>query len=835
MLRQLILLVLLVGTLIVLRASFRLNNFTPVQASTAMLRQATGSIQGRVAASDGKSLTGIPVVVLDGAPWFSTVATTTLKADGSYTLDGLLPRAYYVEFNPQESGYPGSNPAYLAEYYNDTRNIHEADPINVMANHITPNIDAVLQLGGVISGVVTSGQSGQTLPNISVDLLYSGSNFGANRSTRTDAFGRYSVGGLPDGTYIVQWNADSSGTNSLYLPEWYNHQPTKEQADPILVSPGSVVPNISTALTAGGIIRGQVTSAATGAPISYVNITLCGAVSEQCNGTSTASDPTGVYTITGLLTGDYRLLFEAGLNRSFAFPNFSYPYFAEYYNDKVALAAADLIHIEASTMVEVDVALEPSLNITGHIINVATGQKQIGFSGTNIEIFTEKGDYVRTAFMPDFSDTYAVSELPAGRYRLRTAGSDFIHLYYPQATIFEDATTLVVEARKVFTDINFSLTPLRHDGLQVATSAQLPNILLQTSEQITIPQYSLDGGVSWRFFATTPWESGRYAPQIALAPRNIITAPVRFLVAAPTTLLYPTPPHSGLFRTGDNGLTWATYSPPVEPPCSETFITFPYLANSPADPTRLYLVAACYKYEEDIVPLKETIASAQIGRSATPQRYEPYFRLYTSADAGVTWQRSTLPGRDPSPFLPLQFVLSPVTANRLYIYADVLPDNSENYHWLQSDDAGQSWLTRNFTPTALALDAADGDRLYAVFDAGKLSVFRYTGKRSIDGGTTWTAWAQQPCPTSFRQLLTLAVEGLLFVRCDQGIFRSRDQGNTWEQINPLPGQRLAPDYGNTARILWVQNGMLYTSSDQGTTWTRISSPRALWLPIIRVK
>lgn len=65
------------------------------------------------------------------------------------------------------------------------------------------------------------------------------------------------------------------------------------------------------------------------------------------------------------------------------------------------------------------------------------------------------------------------------------------------------------------------------------------------------------------------------------------------------------------------------------------------------------------------------------------------------------------------------------------------------------------------------------------------------------------------------------VSNVLFVRCDNGLFRSQDGGDNWQQLSTTTGQLIAPEYGTSGRILWARDDGLWASSDQGQTWQQL--------------
>src|SRR5690606_28089187 len=109
------------------------------------------------------------------------------------------------------------------------------------------------------------------------------------------------------------------------------------------------------------------------------------------------------------------------------------------------------------------------------------------------------------------------------------------------------------------------------------------------------------------------------------------------------------------------------------------------------------------------------------------------------------------------------------------------------------------------------------------------------GKRSENGGEQWVNWAQQPCnlghPDTGHNVLQLVAHPtqtqVLFLRCDQGLYRSDNGGDSWTELASTPGHLLAPDYGTPGRILWGKDDGLWASTDNGATWQHLMPNYAL--------
>jgi hypothetical protein len=117
-----------------------------------------GKIAGTVtAAAGGTPLEGIRVCAVN------TLRCATTNAAGRYTISGFLAGSYRIEFRPGEEA--GN---YAPEYYDGKSAQIEAQEVSVSSGKTTSGVDAALDAGGQISGVVTSAASGLALGHVFV-------------------------------------------------------------------------------------------------------------------------------------------------------------------------------------------------------------------------------------------------------------------------------------------------------------------------------------------------------------------------------------------------------------------------------------------------------------------------------------------------------------------------------------------------------------------------------------------------------------------------------------------------------------------------------------------
>jgi len=145
----------------------------------------------------------------------------------------------------------------------------------------------------------------------------------------TDVNGKYTLGGLPNAEYIVEFWAPYLG----FAPQFFNGVASYEEAEEIPVS-GVPVSGVDAEMEKGGAIAGRVTDAATGAGINGVFV--C-AYSRVIAGNCATTNPAGDYAVGGLATGSYGVEFST---ESPAYPTL-------FYNQQSSASSANLVSVTA--------------------------------------------------------------------------------------------------------------------------------------------------------------------------------------------------------------------------------------------------------------------------------------------------------------------------------------------------------------------------------------------------------------------------------------------------------------------------------------------------------
>lgn len=172
--------------------------------------------------------------------------------DGTYTIEGLLPGDYLVEFS-DESGTYGRQ-YFDGQSRRSTATAVEAAEADGSAKDVT-GINAALQSGSSIEGRVVNNQ-GLGLPNVSVHVwAMDGDSPYQVDIALTDSQGAYTVVGLAQGSYRIAFSDD----DNEYVSEFYNDATSIEEATAVEIADVGQNVSLDTVDLARGVrIEGRV-------------------------------------------------------------------------------------------------------------------------------------------------------------------------------------------------------------------------------------------------------------------------------------------------------------------------------------------------------------------------------------------------------------------------------------------------------------------------------------------------------------------------------------------------------------------------------------------------
>ncbi|HZO06214.1 MAG TPA: carboxypeptidase regulatory-like domain-containing protein [Solirubrobacterales bacterium] len=246
--------------------------------------------------------------------------------DGHYRYGGLPAGSYVLEVE----GY-----GFMPEFSGDASTFEEATPVTVLAGETTP-FDADLSAPPGIEGTVTAAASGEPLESVRVCAV---PDFESTTScVYTWEDGSYKIENLGTDSYTVSFEADG------YAIQYYDGVLAESEATKVPVSDG-MVSGIDAELVPGGLIKGHVTLASSGANLGSVKACALRADGSEagCDSTATSS---GIFEIEDIPVGEYKVRFTRS------------SYVTQYFNGKATFEAADPVTVAAGETTEgVDAAM----------------------------------------------------------------------------------------------------------------------------------------------------------------------------------------------------------------------------------------------------------------------------------------------------------------------------------------------------------------------------------------------------------------------------------------------------------------------------------------------
>ncbi len=353
-------------------------------------------------------------------------------SSGAYTISGLATGSYKLRFSA--SGY-------IDRWSGDTPDQNGAALIAVIAPNVTSGVNAVLAMGGRISGTVTGSDTGAGLPwmNVAVYRAATGQQIAYGY---TDSSGAYTFSGLASGSYRLQFYGGDG-----YIGQWYSNKEQFSTANDIVVTAPNITGGINVTMIKGGAISGTVVDELTGTPVQNTEVTTYDAVSGIYVNT-TYTDSSGNYSIAGLKSGNYKLKFQA------------LTYQPQWFNGAAHQTAATAVSVNApNTTPGTNAALSRGATITGTITDSVSGAAIANVYLYAVNVST--GEPFGSA-TTDSAGTYSITGLPSGTYRLRISppsNSNYSAKWYGSQDSYLCADTVTVTAPGITTGINDQLSP----------------------------------------------------------------------------------------------------------------------------------------------------------------------------------------------------------------------------------------------------------------------------------------------------------------------------------------------------------------------------------------
>ncbi len=407
--------------LVLLAAVVILGSWQPTRVMAAMLpascapNSGSATISGNVTLAGGGPANLVEVTAYTTYGVYAGVDYT--DASGNYQITGLIAGSYLLRFSPRSGDH-------AEEWYNDQPSALTATPVTVADGGSVTGIDVELALGARFSGQVTA-EGGGPLQSIEV-VVYDSDGRQVARAT-TDASGNYTTRpGLPSGSYRIEFRSGSG-----YLGSFYNGKPSLAEAEPLVATAPTVVSGVNAVLARGGEIRGTVTDATTGLPLSGIYVSASGE-----NGFDAGlTDSSGNYVLRGLGSGSYQVWARTLL-------------------DSVNLVEQErTVTVSApSATTGVDFAMSPGGTITGRV----TGPGGTPLDGIAVFISNQDGSYQKYAYT-NASGVYQATGMPSGEYTVFFRPADYIPERYNDRPADEQGDPITVTAPETVANIDAQL------------------------------------------------------------------------------------------------------------------------------------------------------------------------------------------------------------------------------------------------------------------------------------------------------------------------------------------------------------------------------------------
>ncbi|MFC0680912.1 S-layer homology domain-containing protein [Lysobacter korlensis] len=219
-----------------------------------------------------------------------------------------------------------------------------------------------VSVGGSISGRVLGASATGTAPLNAVSVTAFTSTGGWAGATDVLPNGDYLIGGLPAGSYTLQFYT----YDTTHASEWWEDSLSRASADHITVGAGVAVTGRDAVLQRVSRLQGTVTN--TVGPMAGVWVVAWDAAASSADGesivTSTKTDAKGNYTLGGLAQGSYKLGFSTGRSGNSIDGGLEpsvLPYHSVWYHDQTSFGYADPVPVAGgATVTGINQRLVPS-------------------------------------------------------------------------------------------------------------------------------------------------------------------------------------------------------------------------------------------------------------------------------------------------------------------------------------------------------------------------------------------------------------------------------------------------------------------------------------------
>jgi 5-hydroxyisourate hydrolase-like protein (transthyretin family) len=422
---------------------------TDVDATLA----AGATVTGRITTDDtGSPIADASVYLYDAdSESNGNVDHARSDADGNYAFSGVAAGTYTLQFSPGRGNF-------LREWWNDQPSQQSATTFTVGDGETVGGKNAALTPGASITGTVTSDASpADGLANVNVSAVsYSSDTY---ESANTDDQGRFTIEGLPAGSYTVQFESSTSN----HVTEYYDNQSSSNTAEQIVLEPGQAVTGLTASLAPGASITGTVTADG-GSALGNIQVAARNRSGSVYQSGSTDDD--GSYTVNGLPAGEYTLEF-----RDYGSTGYS----GEWWNNQPTQQTAEYFTVLAGEAVT---AKDAGLSLGATIAGTVTVDGDGALTSGQVTAYAVDGNYAGSTSI-DSKGAYALTALTPGDYKVEfsTWQGNALAEWWDDKPDRESATTITVASGQVRGGIDAELArSATISGVVTGASGNLSNV-----------------------------------------------------------------------------------------------------------------------------------------------------------------------------------------------------------------------------------------------------------------------------------------------------------------------------------------------------------------------
>ena len=463
-----------------------------------------GAIAGTVFSADSNRLVQCSVTAHDPSNTMTTWGAVT-DSLGRYVIKGMSPGDYRIR------AYTYSSGGYLPQWYEHAGTFETATVIHVPGTDTIKGKDFYLDLGGSISGVVIA-EEGGSIPENACNILIFDTEMNQVASSQNTSTGAFDIPGLPTGDYTLEFRYYGMEN---YANGWYDRASQASQATLIHVTAPEKTA-ITILLQRGGVIAGTTTFASTmRSGVSVFAYDEQGVVVQQAS-----SDQNGVYAVSGLSAGRYKVLASTVRGSGYGGPQPLDQWYSQ---------AADFTHGAFVDVRKGDTTRSINFNLLpgGSIVCQVVDRFGVPLSSGMVYLCDARGARIRSASV--LNGNCAFGGLISGQYKLffsSPRSSEYASEWLDGKNSAQDAALITVTAPGSTKHVNFTLQPAGSLGGYVtdATGTRIPDRLISvvlfdavTGGYVGTTQTSFVGGFQDMFLP------GIY--KIGLFSQNVNTRP----------------------------------------------------------------------------------------------------------------------------------------------------------------------------------------------------------------------------------------------------------------------------------------------------------------------